>query len=106
MIVVSHRLSSLVKSDAILVLERGRVEDIGPHQELLGRCEIYSQLWHQQNRHLDSGRPGEAAVQESKPCLLKSSALAVVRRFQSETDAIREAPEPPVRGYRVLPPPA
>jgi len=52
LIVVSHRLSSLVASDAILVLERGRVEDIGKHQELLARCQIYRHLWDQQNRHL------------------------------------------------------
>jgi len=51
-IVVSHRLSSLVNSDAILVLERGRVLDVGKHAELLARCEIYGSLWHQQNRHL------------------------------------------------------
>jgi subfamily B ATP-binding cassette protein HlyB/CyaB len=59
LIVVSHRLSSLVKSDAILVLERGRVEDIGRHQELLGRCEIYRHLWDQQNRHLAQVVPGK-----------------------------------------------
>jgi ATP-binding cassette subfamily B protein len=51
-IVVSHRLSSLVNSDAILVLERGKVADIGKHQELLDRCEIYHGLWSQQNRHI------------------------------------------------------
>jgi ATP-binding cassette, subfamily B, bacterial HlyB/CyaB len=59
LIVVSHRLSSLVKSDAILVLERGRVEDIGTHHELLGRCEIYRHLWDQQNRHLTQVGPGK-----------------------------------------------
>ena len=52
MIVVSHRLSSLVNADAILVLERGRVYDIGPHSELVERCDIYSNLWHQQHQHL------------------------------------------------------
>ena len=56
---LSHRLSSLVKSDAILVLERGRVEDIGTHQELLGRCEIYRHLWDQQNRHVAQVGPGK-----------------------------------------------
>jgi len=50
-IVISHRLSSLVNSDAILVLERGKFEDMGTHDELLARCEIYSGLWNQQNRH-------------------------------------------------------
>lgn len=51
MIVISHRLSSLVTADAILVLDRGVVNDIGRHEELLQRNEIYSGLWHQQNSH-------------------------------------------------------
>ena len=48
-LVISHRLSSLVESDAILVLERGRVHDRGTHAELLDRCDIYRDLWNQQN---------------------------------------------------------
>jgi len=51
-IVISHRLSSLVNSDAILVLDRGRFLDMGTHRELLNRCEVYSGLWHQQNDHV------------------------------------------------------
>jgi ATP-binding cassette subfamily B protein len=50
---ISHRLSMLVECDAILVLERGRVYDLGTHDELLHRCDIYRHLWHQQNRHLE-----------------------------------------------------
>jgi ATP-binding cassette subfamily B protein len=50
---ISHRLSMLVESDAILVLERGKVYDIGTHEELLQRCDIYKHMWYQQNRHLD-----------------------------------------------------
>lgn len=50
---ISHRLSMLVECDAILVLERGKVYDIGTHQELLQRCDIYKHMWYQQNRHLD-----------------------------------------------------
>jgi ATP-binding cassette subfamily B protein len=52
MIVISHRLSSLVRADAIVVLERGHVADMGRHEELLDRCAIYTDLWHTQNRHL------------------------------------------------------
>jgi subfamily B ATP-binding cassette protein HlyB/CyaB len=52
LIIISHRLSSLVAADAILVLERGRVYDIGAHAALVERCDIYSNLWHQQNQHL------------------------------------------------------
>jgi ATP-binding cassette, subfamily B, bacterial HlyB/CyaB len=49
---ISHRLSMLVEADAILVLERGKVHDIGKHEELLRRCDIYKHMWYQQNRHL------------------------------------------------------
>jgi subfamily B ATP-binding cassette protein HlyB/CyaB len=50
---ISHRLSMLVEADAILVLERGKVYDLGTHDELLQRCDIYKHMWYQQNRHLD-----------------------------------------------------
>ena len=51
-IMVSHRLSSLVAADAIVVLDRGRVADYGKHSELLSRCMTYRHLWNQQHRHL------------------------------------------------------
>jgi ATP-binding cassette, subfamily B, bacterial HlyB/CyaB len=51
-IMVSHRLSSLVAADAIVVLDRGRIADYGKHSELLSRCMIYRRLWNQQHRHL------------------------------------------------------
>ena len=52
LIVVSHRLSTLVRADAILVLEQGRVADFAPHAVLLQRCEIYRALWQQQTEHM------------------------------------------------------
>jgi ATP-binding cassette, subfamily B, bacterial HlyB/CyaB len=55
LIVISHRLSALVPAHNILVLERGRVEDLGRHHELLERCEIYKSLWYQQNRYVATG---------------------------------------------------
>ena len=61
MVIVSHRLSSLIDCDQILVLENGRAVDIAPHHVLLERCTIYRQLWSQQNRHLDSQGPRHAA---------------------------------------------
>lgn len=54
MVIVSHRLSSLVDCDQICVMERGHVVDIAPHEILLQRCEIYRTLWLQQNRHQNS----------------------------------------------------
>ena len=56
MLIVSHRLSSLVDCHQILVLDQGKVIDIGPHRELLERCAIYRMLWLQQHRHLEAGK--------------------------------------------------
>ena len=47
-IIVSHRLSTLTGSDAIVVLERGKVADIGGHKKLLQTCQVYKELWYQQ----------------------------------------------------------
>ena len=52
MVIISHRLSSLVKSDAILVMERGKAIAFGPHAELMETCDIYRHLWQQQTGHI------------------------------------------------------
>ena len=61
MLVVSHRLSSLTEMDQIIVLDRGRVMDVGPHRDLVDRCPVYRQLWLQQTRHMES-QPAAAPV--------------------------------------------
>ncbi len=52
-VMISHRLSSLVSADAILVLDQGSILDVGKHGELLERCDVYRHLWNQQNRHTE-----------------------------------------------------
>jgi ATP-binding cassette, subfamily B, bacterial HlyB/CyaB len=47
-ILVSHRLSTLVTCNAIIVLERGRIESMGTHQQLLKTSKVYQDLWYQQ----------------------------------------------------------
>lgn len=54
-IVISHRLASLVNCDQILVLERGKLYDMGSHEQLLEGCDVYRHLWMQQNRHIGTG---------------------------------------------------
>ncbi len=51
-IIVSHRLTTLTGCDAIVVLNRAKVDAMGTHQQLLNSCKVYHDLWHQQvGRH-------------------------------------------------------
>jgi subfamily B ATP-binding cassette protein MsbA len=43
-IVVAHRLSTVIHADKIIVMEEGRVEDVGKHAELLERSALYKRL--------------------------------------------------------------
>ena len=47
-IIVSHRLSTLTRCDAIVVIERGKIENMGTHQQLLNQSKVYKELWYQQ----------------------------------------------------------
>ncbi len=51
-IMISHRLSTLVNADKIMVMHQGRLMDSGRHAELLTRSETYQHLWNQQTSHL------------------------------------------------------
>ena len=51
-VMISHRLSTLVNAHTILVMQQGRLMDSGRHAELLTRCDTYQHLWNQQTSHL------------------------------------------------------
>ena len=47
--VIAHRLSTVRRADKIIALERGRVAEIGRHEELLSRPNgVYARLYAQQ----------------------------------------------------------
>lgn len=66
MVIVSHRLSSLVNCDLIMVMERGQLVDMAPHDTLLERCAIYRTLWNQQNRHVAGAQVAAPALTQGE----------------------------------------
>lgn len=47
-IVIAHRLSTVVNSDQIYVLEAGEVKEVGTHSQLLRSSGVYHSLWNVQ----------------------------------------------------------
>jgi len=50
-IVIAHKLSTVVNADQIIVLDYGQVEAIGPHQVLIGQSPTYQRLWNDQSQN-------------------------------------------------------
>jgi ATP-binding cassette subfamily B protein len=48
-IVIAHRLSTVRSMDRLIVLERGKIVEDGPHDELLSRGGLYASLWAHQS---------------------------------------------------------
>lgn len=42
--VIAHRLSTILNADMIIVMDKGRIESVGRHDELLKTSDIYSNL--------------------------------------------------------------
>jgi ATP-binding cassette, subfamily B, heavy metal transporter len=44
-IIIAHRLSTIMKADRIVVMDKGRIVQIGKHRQLINKRGVYKELW-------------------------------------------------------------
>lgn len=58
-IIIAHRLSTIQRCDKIIVMHKGRIREIGTHQQLLAQRGIYYKLYQLQYKDQEVGVPGD-----------------------------------------------
>jgi ATP-binding cassette subfamily B protein len=65
-LIIAHRLSTISLADELVVIDTGRLADRGTHDELLGRCGVYREIYEHGllERHFADAVEARAAVEE------------------------------------------
>ena len=66
-VLISHRIATIMHADQILVLDDGKVSDLGTHEELIARDGIYKQIFEIQ-MGIDTSSPQSLGKEKDSTC--------------------------------------
>ena len=70
-IAIAHRLSTLRRADRLVVMERGKIVEVGSHDQLLAREGAYYRLYQAQARNVDAESLGGGTTWSAAPPTLQ-----------------------------------
>ena len=73
-LMIAHRLSTVVGADKIVVIEDGRVVEQGTHDELLVRDGLYARMWEEYQRAALWRIKSDSSVEDEAVVVCESSA--------------------------------
>ena len=81
---VAHRLSTVTDADSIVVLDGGRVAEVGSHAQLLANGALYATMWERQVRrpHIDD----EIALASRVSCLYPHDIQSILFSWCSKSE--------------------
>ncbi|MDR0499921.1 MAG: ATP-binding cassette domain-containing protein [Coriobacteriales bacterium] len=83
-IVIAHRLATIRGADKIAVLDAGHIVENGTHDELLGLCGHYAQMWSEYNRALGWSLGASSRAEHSPDASHTATTAADAAVFSTE----------------------
>ena len=87
-IIIAQRVSSVPDADRILIMEGGRIADIGTHEELLSRNAMYQDIYYSQNKASEEANAVDPVRVVATP---EAMAAELAQRDDVKPEALAEA---------------